>query len=315
MINFKSRLLFYISLFIAPLIIILLYVLFSIYTTNVKNTVPQDKQTEVEVGTNIEIYFNHPIDPRKFKARINPNFNYDFSYDSENQKVILSPNHRLTPGTTYQVSLTYPARFSFSFKTKEDNTIVGQSYEYQESTTKISKEDAQALKSDQNIILMHDQLPITKDTFSVRYVIDNNSYVVKLNGDQNKAKTDFTNWLKEQGIDPSRINIVFTDASKPDFNIVTNSFSNQTLNIVEPIRLTFSDPLKIETLNLTIEPNTPVIYSFNNSLTEIILSPVDTWTPNITYTITVRGSTQSRSDNPLSQDYNYTFNTESHGGI
>jgi hypothetical protein len=300
-------------LFTGIVILMFLLVYINFIALHVDRINPPNGVVGVTTQTQIEIEFSRNINPSSLDVQFNPKINFRVTHDSLNKKFVLTPNFSLTPNTKYTVSVKSPASFTSSFTTQIENSNETRSYEYQESTQQITQQESNALKKDQNIISMRDQLPITKPTFTVRYTISNNSYVIKTNGAQ--GKNDFLKWLQDQGITEDSLNIVYTDSTKPDFNIISDSFSNQTISVAEPIKLNFTDPIKIETLNLTIEPNIPVLYSFNDSLTQIIISPVNTWSQGTTYKVTVKGSTQSRTDQPLTQDYNYTFNTQSENGI
>jgi hypothetical protein len=300
-------------LFTGVVILMFLLVYINFIALHVESVNPLDGLAGVSTQSQIEIHFSRNINPSSLQVQFSPNVNFRVTHDSLNKKFVLTPNFPLTPNTKYTVSVKSPASFTSSFTTQIENSNETRSYEYQESTQQITQQESKDLKNDQNIISMRDLLPITKPTFAVRYTISNNSYVVKTNGTQ--GKTDFLKWLQDHGITEDSLNIVYTDSTKPDFNVISDSFSNQTISVADPIKINFTDPVKIETLNLTIEPNTPVLYSFNDSITQIIISPVNTWASGTDYKVTLKGSTQSRSNQPLSQDYNYTFNTQSDRGI
>jgi hypothetical protein len=312
---FNNRVKTALILFTGIVILLLLLVYINFIALHVDNITPANGSQNVDLKTPIEITFSRNIDPNNLKIQFSPNINFKVQSDPTNKKVTLTPYYPLSQNTTYTISVQSPTNFTsvFTTRTLPLDQQQGQNYQYNQGFDQEATRFKQQSGPIQALIDMRNSLPISQPSFSVRYVISNDSYVVKTSSPQGKA--DFLKWLQSQGVPQGQINIVYTDSTKPDFNILSDNFANQTIGAAQPLILNFSDPVKIESLEINFEPSIPVLYSFNNSLTQVTISPVETWSSGTTYKVTIKGSTQSRNNQPLTQDSSFSFQVDDYKGL
>jgi|SRR3989338_1874228 len=77
-------------------------------------------------------------------------------------------------------------------------------------------------------------------------------------------------------------------------------------SVIDPITLTFSEPIDESSIFIKTSPEEPITTSFNTDRTTLSIEPVQTWRYGATYTVTITY---------LGQDYKVNFTTEEYRGI
>ena len=97
------------------------------------------------------------------------------------------------------------------------------------------------------------------------------------------------------------------------FELISSSPTGQ-IGVTEPITLQFSQPVSGE-LIYTLDPPKSAILIPGKTPTELIISPVDAWAFDTTYSLTIFQENKSVTNQNLDREYTYTFKTPAYSGI
>lgn len=313
----KLRIKLIVGLIIGLIIILIISFTYTSIGIKVLSVIPENNSRNIPQDTVISVTFSQAINPNTLKIKFDPSIEYSLEITDNNSKVLLKPEFLLTQGETYTLVIDEPVSFksNFTIQPLPLNQQQGQSYEYRSGSEEIAKKELAASKKWVAISELSKKLPLTFPTFSVRYVSKTNEYIVELLGDQTNSRNDFLSWLNSQNINIEDIDVIYTQNSTGDFAISSISLTNKPLGVIDPIRASFTDPIKTGTLNVVISPNVEFTIKANRDRTQLEITPNTTWGYGRTLTLTFKNNISSEDDITLGKDYSYTFKTIPYSGI
>ncbi len=98
------------------------------------------------------------------------------------------------------------------------------------------------------------------------------------------------------------------------FQLISTSISGNSVGITEPIKLTFNQPVS-DNILYTLRPQKEIRIRRAGDPNEIIVDPLDGWSFDTTYTLTILKTTSSATGETLDKNYTYSFKAPPYSGI
>lgn len=97
------------------------------------------------------------------------------------------------------------------------------------------------------------------------------------------------------------------------FEVTRNTLNNEVINITDSYFLTFSLPVNQATAKVSINPDTPINLSWDNSGTLLTITPTPTWDFETKYQVTIKKETINIAGKSLKNDVILNFETYTYG--